>query len=263
MRIAVWQTTPVAADPEAGLARLEEAARAAAGGGARLLVTPEMALTGYAIGAEACARLARPQGGAYHEAVAAIARRHGIAVAFGYPEAAGGGVRNAAALVSAGGDVLADYAKTHLWGALDREQFVAGDGLSDVVELDGWRVSLAICFDIEFPEVARIAALRGAELVLVPTANMEPYRSVPRRIVPARADENGVYLAYANYVGAEGKQVYCGLSCVCGPDGEDAARAGFEPELLVATLDRDAVTARRAALPYLACRRPELYGDLT
>lgn len=263
MRIAVWQTVPVAADPEAGLARLAEAARAAAADGAGLLVTPEMALTGYAIGAEACARLARPRGGEYHERVAAIAREAGLAIAFGYPEAAGGGVRNAAALVAANGDTLADYAKTHLWGALDRAQFVPGEALSEVVEIEGWRVALAICFDIEFPEVARAAALTGADLILVPTACMEPWRSVPCRMVPTRAEENGVFLAYANYVGAEGAQTYCGHSCICGPGGEDVARAALEPALILGTLDRGAIVARRAALPYLPGRRPDLYRDLT
>ncbi|MCL5776017.1 carbon-nitrogen hydrolase family protein [Limibaculum sp. FT325] len=259
MRIALWQTVPVAADAGEGLARLRAVAHDAAGQGAALLVTPEMALTGYAIGCEACARLARPRGGEYHKAVAAIAREAGLAIAFGYPEAAGGGARNSAALISANGDTLADYAKTHLFDEIDRAQFLAGDALSPIVELEGWRVGLAICFDIEFPEVARALARAGAELILVPTANMEPYRSVPLRLVPARAEENGIYVAYANYTGAEGAIRYCARSCVAGPDGEDLARAGEGEALVVADLDRLAIVRRRAAIDYLGELRPALY----
>lgn len=259
MRIALWQTSPVPADPAVGLERLETAAAAASEAGAALLVTPEMVLTGYAIGAARAREHARPRGGEYHERVAAIARNNDIAIAFGYPEDHNGEIRNAAALIAAEGVTLADYAKTHLFGAIDHSQFTPGEALSPVVELEGWRVALAICYDIEFPEVARSLALGGADLILVPTADMEPYSSVPMKMVPTRAEENGVFVAYANYCGAEGDIRYCALSCVAGPDGADMARAGRGEELLVADLDRGAIARRHRAIHYLADRRPELY----
>jgi predicted amidohydrolase len=185
-----------------------------------------------------------------------------LAIAFGYPEETAEGTRNAAALIGADGETVLDYAKTHLWGDLDRAQFVAGRALSPVVDLGGWKVALAICFDIEFPELARALSLSGAEVILVPTACAEPWVSAPLRLVPARAEENGIFVAYANYVGREPGNAYCGHSCVAGPGGEDLARAAREPAVIVADLDRVAIEKRRAAIPYLDQRLPGLYGPL-
>ncbi|MEM8841940.1 MAG: carbon-nitrogen hydrolase family protein [Pseudomonadota bacterium] len=260
MRLAIYQSEPVAADAGQGLARLAEGVARAADAGADLVVAPEMALTGYMIGAEACARLAEPRGGQYHQAVAAMARKHRIAVAFGYPEQTPMGVRNAAALFDAGGTHLLDYAKTHLWSDIDRSQFIAGDTVSSIVEFRGWQVAFGICYDIEFPEYARKLTLSGANLILVPTASAMPYLSAPQRIVPTRAEENAIVVAYANYAGEEGGTPYAGHSCVVGPDGEDRARAGFDPALIVADLDRSAIAHRAGEIPYLADRRPDLYS---
>lgn len=262
MRLAVWQCAPFATDPDAAIAGLDEAAARAAAGGADLLVAPEMLISGYAIGAEAAARLACPRGGDYHERVGRIARDRGIALAFGYPEATAEGTRNAATVIDATGAPVLDYAKAHLWGEMDRRQFIAGGELSDVAEIAGWRVSLAICFDIEFPEVARGLALAGADLILVPTACAEPWRSVPQRQIPVRAEENGLFVAYANYVGREGDLAYCGHSCVASPDGEDLARAGLDQALIFADLDKAAIGRCRRAIPYLEARRGEMYGAL-
>lgn len=260
MRIALLQCAPGAPDIAAGLARLEAAAGRAAAAGAALLVTPEMFLTGYAIGAAAAARLAEPADGPAAAAASGIARRHGIALLYGWPErGADGRVYNAAQLLGADGAALAGYRKTHLFGAVDRAQFRAGDRLSPVVELGGLRVAVAICYDIEFPEVARSLALAGAEAILVPTANMTPFESVATRLVPARAEESTVFVAYANYVGRERDFAYCGLSCVVAPDGRDLARAGDGETLLVAELERGRLDAARTQLGYLRDRRPELY----
>jgi predicted amidohydrolase len=259
MRIALLQCEPGAPDTAEGLARLDAAASRAAAAGAGLLVTPEMFLTGYAIGADAVARLAEPADGPAAREADAIARRHGIALLYGWPERAGDAVYNSVRLLDADGTTLAVYRKTHLFGDVDRAQFRAGDALSPVVALGGLKVGLAICYDIEFPEVARALAVAGAEAILVPTANMAPFDSVATRLVPARAEENTVFVAYANYVGHEADFGYCGLSCVCAPDGTDLARAGTGETLLVADPDRARLAAVRSTLSYLGDRRPELY----
>jgi predicted amidohydrolase len=92
---------------------------------------------------------------------------------------------------------------------------------------------------------------------------MAPYESVATRLVPARAEENAVYLAYANYAGREGAFHYFGLSCVCGPDGTDLSRAGRGEEMIFADLDKAELAEARAQATHLADRRPELYGPLT
>ena len=140
--------------------------------------------------------------------------------------------------------------------------FSASAAESPVVDLNGWQLGMLICYDVEFPENARQLALAGADLIAAPTANMIPYDVVATTIVPARAFENQVYVAYANYCGREGEIEYCGLSCVASPDGTEVARAGRSETLIVADLDRSRMAASRSINSYLSDRRPELYHGL-
>jgi 5-aminopentanamidase len=264
MRVALYQCEPRPIEVAANLDRLARAAGDAAARGADLLVCPEMFLTGYNIGGTAAARLAEPRDGASARAVAEIARGSGLAILYGYPERAAAAdgeeaVFNAVHLVGNDGSSLANYRKTHLFGELDRSMFSASTARSPLVELGGWRLGMLICYDVEFPENARRLALAGADLILAPTANMVPYEVVATTIVPARAFENQVYVAYANYCGSEGHLEYCGLSCVAAPDGTVAARAGQDETVVVADLDRERMAASRSINSYLADRRPELY----
>lgn len=259
MRIALLQATSQPRDVAGNLRRLDSACASARASGTDLLVTPEMYLTGYDIGADAVRSLAEPADGPSSAAVCAVARSHGVAILYGYPERSGDAVYNAAQLVGPDGTRLASYRKTHLFGDSDRACFRASDRGPAVVEFGGWRLGLLICYDVEFPEAVRGLALGGADVVLVPTANMIEYDVVADVLVPARAYENQVYVAYANYVGREGSLTYGGLSCVAGPAGAFVARAGPGEELVLADLDRGALEASRRATPYLADRRPGLY----
>ena len=119
-----------------------------------------------------------------------------------------------------------------------------------------------ICYDVEFPELVRAHALAGTDLLLVPTANMHPFELVAESLVPVRAWENQMYVAYANRVGQEGEFEFFGLSALAGPDGVARARAGRGEELVLADLDPALLAASREANPYLKDRRPGLYGSL-
>lgn len=262
MRIACLQGPEHADTPQGNLAVLAEAAQNARAAGAALLIAPELFLTGYAIGAAEVARLAEPLGGPALREVAAIAAATGIAIILGYPERAVDGIFNAATAFDAQGRQIGHYRKTHLYGPIDRAQFSPGAAASGLFELGGFRIGLLICYDVEFPENVRHLALLGADLVVVPTALMQPYDIVAETIAPARAYENQIYLAYVNRCGVEGDLDYCGLSCVVGPDGRDLARAGRGKALLLADLDLASLHASRAQMPYLQDRRPGLYHSL-
>lgn len=259
MRIALLQGPAETPDREAGLAAVAGAARRAAAAGARLLVTPEMSLTGYAIGADRVAELAEPVPGPLTGRVAAIAAEHGLAIAVGLPVRTPAGVANTVVVVDADGTVLASYAKAHLYGDVDRDAFVPGDVGVVQFRLDGVVAGLLVCYDVEFPEAVRAHALAGTELLVVPTGLMDPYGHVGTVLVPARAYESQVFVAYANRTGAEGGFVYCGASCVIAPDGTELARAGRGEELLLADVDPAVLTASRRVNTHLADRRPELY----
>jgi predicted amidohydrolase len=244
-----------------GLDALDAAAAQAAQRGARLLITPELSLSGYVLGPQAAA-LAEEADGPAARQVLRIAARHGVVVAYGHLERAGGAVHNAVSLVGPDGTLLATYRKTHLYGDQERAAFTPGTEQVVQADLDGVRIGLLVCYDIEFPETAREHALAGTDLLAVPTALMRPYEAVPRLLVPARAYENGLHIAYANRCGQEGDLDFAGLSCLAGPDGEVRARAGATPGLLVADVDPQANAAARKDSPYLTDRRPDLYRTI-
>ena len=90
---------------------------------------------------------------------------------------------------------------------------------------------------MEFPENVRAHALAGTDLLLVPTAQMHPFQFVAESVVPVRAFENQMYIAYVNRIGPEGEFEFVGLSCLAGPDGAARARAGRGEELVLADVD--------------------------
>ncbi|MEV5988211.1 carbon-nitrogen hydrolase family protein [Streptomyces sp. NPDC052051] len=261
MRTALLQSSGTPGSVAENLAVLDEAAGRAAARGAGLLIAPEMFLTGYAIGTEV-GRLAEAADGEQADAVVEIAARRGLAIAYGYPERDGERVFNSAQLISADGARLLGYRKTHLYGGFERDHFTPGEQPVAQAELGGLRVGLMICYDVEFPENARAHALAGTDLLVVPTALMHPYQFVAESVVPVRAFENQMYVAYANRVGREGEFEFTGLSALAGPDGVVRARAGRAEELVVADVDPGRLAASRAANPYLADRRPGLYTSL-
>jgi predicted amidohydrolase len=261
MRVALYQCPPLPLDPAANLQRLHQLAMEAKG--ADLLVLPEMFMTGYNIGAEAVSTLAEVYNGEWAQQIGRIAKTAGLTIVYGYPErTADGQIYNAVQLIDSHGERRCNYRKTHLFGDLDRSMFSAGGDEVPVVELNGWKLGFLICYDLEFPENARRLALAGAELILVPTANMIPFDFVADVTVRSRAFENQCYVAYANYCGHEGDIHYCGQSSIAAPDGSRIAQAGLDEALIVGELDRQLMIDSRAANHYLSDRRPELYGAL-
>ncbi|MGW1212000.1 carbon-nitrogen hydrolase family protein [Streptomyces sp. NPDC002499] len=261
MRTALLQSSGRPGSIVENLKVLDEAAGRAAAAGAALLTAPEMFLTGYAIGDD-IGRLAESADGESADAIAEITGRHGLAIAYGYPERDGEAVFNSAQLISADGTRLANYRKTHLFGGFERDHFTPGEQPVVQAELDGLTVGLMICYDVEFPEPVRAHALAGTDLLLVPTANMHPFQIVAESVIPVRAWENQMYVAYVNRIGREGEFDFFGLSTLAGPDGIARARAGLGEELTFADVDRAQLNASRAANPYLTDRRPGLYGSL-
>ena len=143
--LALWQTPlPAPGDgAQPGLRALDAALAQAAALGAHWLVTPEMALTGYAIGADRARALAQAADGPLAEAVARLTQRHGVGVVYGFAEHNGDARPfNSVQAIDARGERLGLYRKTHLYGAIDAAQFSPGDAPPPVIDLDGWRIGL-------------------------------------------------------------------------------------------------------------------------
>ena len=257
MRIAIFQSAGKACDVAYNIEKITSAAQQAAERGARLLICPELYLSGYNIG-DAIFELAETINGRSVQQLAKVAAEQHIALLYGYPERADGVTYNSACLVECDGQVVANYRKTHLYAAEENRLFKPGDELVRV-KVDDFMIGLLICYDVEFPEAVRAHALAGVDLVAVPTALMQPQDFVAETMVPTRAFENQIFVAYVNRCGQERELVYCGKSCVVGPDGKDLARAGAGEELLIADLDRERYQEWRELIPYMADRRPEVY----
>lgn len=225
---------------------------------ADLIVFPELFASGYTtVGVD---ELALDSEGPEVGIVARAARENSIAVIFGAPERVDGGCANSAMFVDRHGNLAGVYRKTHLFGD-ERDAFLAGDELL-IVDLDGMRVGLMICFDVEFPEVARALARAGADLLVTISANMDPFGRDHEVFCNARALENGIPYLYVNQVGPGEEFTFAGGTFAVSAEGDCLADAGPSGEKVI-NLKLD-LSARSGAKPdhlkpdYLAQARPPL-----
>ncbi len=277
--VACCQLELSVGDVAGNLAAAQVAVRDVARRGAQLVVLPELLASGYvfADADEARAMAEDPRSGATAAALVALAAELDLVLVAGVCElepapTAGHLLRNSALVVDATG-VRAVYRKAHLWNT-EKLIFTPGDAPPVVVDTAVGRLAVMVCYDLEFPEWVRLAALAGADVVCVP-ANWPrpvwPDGERPGEVVRAQAaaGTNHVYVAVCDRAGAERGVEWIGGSVVVDPDGYPLAtawvgRAGdpSAPTALLATITpsaaRDKSTSARNDA--LADRRPELYG---
>ncbi|MET3368485.1 UNVERIFIED_CONTAM: putative amidohydrolase [Jeotgalibacillus campisalis] len=254
MRIALLQATGIVGAAQENRETLEGAARAAAGGGAELLVTPELFLSGYDP-----LRVHLDDGEKHRDWIAGIAAAAGVGIVGSTVDHDNTGHYICASLFDRTGHELTRYRKQHLFGAAETGVFRPGTERPELVKVGEFTAALGICFDIEFPEFAREQALRGADLLLIPTAvplragaGDEPHpldtRIVSTILVPARALESQVFVAYANHASPN----FSGTSTVADPYGRRITTAGDAgAKVLFADLDPNLIRQARADIGYL------------
>mgnify|MGYP001366578815 CR=1 FL=1 len=273
--MSLWRIAAVQIDCRLGdvphnLRAVRAGLRDAARLGARLAVFPECVLTGYCFESLDEARpFAEPAPGPSTDALAADCRELGLWAVVGMLERdAAGRLFNACALVGPAGFVAA-YRKIHL-PYLGVDRFTTpGDRPFAVHDLGGLRVGMHICYDGSFPESARVLAVLGADLVVLPTnwpAGAEP---TVRHLTAARALENHVYYAACNRVGQERGFRFIGQSRVLDCGGELLTAAADKAEVITAEIDPAVARLKRLIkipgkyeLDRVAHRRPEMYGPL-
>lgn len=277
MLLAILQANASVLDVDANLRTIEDAAKRASNAGAGLLLTPELFPVGYAP-LRLHAELDAATLPSIRERLATIARTHRIGLVYSLPALAQAQIQEqdddaaqppqaddawhiTATLLDAGGNEVLNYAKVHLFGPEEHKAFVGAEEPPAVVDFNGIRTSMLICYDVEFPEAVRAAATRGAELLLVPTALSAGFDNVPQVLIRARALESQLNVAYANHSGHEDVYNFLGGSVVAAPDGSLLAAAGEGAALLFAEVGTEMVKAAREEVPYLRERRPELYNE--
>ena len=242
----------------------------AAGTGARLVVLPEIwTFLGPSSGQRDAAE-AVP--GDLTDRLADRARRHGVYLHAGsILEQAAGEPRlfNTSVVFNPDGDIVATYRKIHLFDVVldgvasyqESANVAPGDEIV-TVDIDGMTVGLAICYDLRFPELFRILALRGAEAIILPAAfTMTTGKDHWEVLIRARAIENGVYMIAPNQWGADASGKWCyGRSVIVDPWGTVLATAADADTVIAATLDQAHVRTIRRQIPSLANRMPERYA---
>jgi 5-aminopentanamidase len=243
----------------------------AAGQGARIVVLPELASSGYVFHNLAEARsLAEPLDGPTAAEWADLAGRLGITLVGGICERGDDGLLYNTAVIVGGTRVLAAYRKVHLWDT-EKLIFVAGCEPPPVVDIDRARLAVMICYDLEFPEWVRLPALAGAQLLCAPTnwpRLPRPERERPMEVVrtQASAAANRMFIAACDRAGRERGVDWVGGSVIVDPDGWPLAgpAPGDREHTLLAVCDLAAASDKRISEhnDVLADRRPQLYGGL-
>lgn len=266
MRIALVQFEGALGDVEGNVSKAVAQIAEAAGQGADMVVLPELFSTGYhldTVGPKMTEYAAMDE--STIEALSAAAREHGCYVVAGLAMLRGltGVPFNSAVFIDRNGCVQGSFDKVHLW-ALERFYFRSGNEFP-VFETEFGKVGIIICYDLGFPEAARILALRGAELIVCPSAWCVEDMDVWHTNVPCRALENTCFVAAVNRFGREGDDLYMpGHSMVCNPRGHKIAYVEDEAEtILYADIDFDEVRTHRVTSPYLRDRRPDAYDGVT
>jgi predicted amidohydrolase len=273
----------MSADPAANLKKAAEKIAEAAGKGANIVVLPELFLLPYFCqhkGDTSAFTRAEPIPGPTTATLAEIAQKQRIVLIGGSIfEKADGRYFNTSPLFGPDGKLLGTYRKTHIPHDPDfyeQEYFAPGDTGVRVFATPFGNVAPLICYDQWFPEAARLATLKGAELIVYPTAIAEAENVPPvdpaipedwsamwRAVQVGHAAANNVYVAAVNRVGTEGKMHFWGGSFVANPGGLVIAEAGDQEGTLLVTLDLGYVAKMQKSWRFLDGRKPSLYGDLS
>ncbi|MEI8243261.1 MAG: nitrilase-related carbon-nitrogen hydrolase [bacterium] len=296
LKVATVQFEMKQDDKAANLATMARFIARAAAEGADIVAFPEMCLTGYNYLFECTPRKLNAIGedaarGPSVRKVYAMAKRHGIVVAFGLLEKAADGLFNTYVVVTPDRGVIFKHRKIH---AFENSAISQGSQL-DVFELFGWKMGVLICYDNNLPENPRVLCLKGAEVIFAPhqtgafdmssrgmgripldlwrnrdrdPASLQQAIEGPKgyqwiaKWLPSRPYDNNLFYVFANGVGIDGPEVRVGCSMILDPEGiilAETKRAG--DDMIVASLNRDA-RVRTVCSGHLKARRPSMYGKI-
>jgi predicted amidohydrolase len=262
MKIGFLQFAPVLGDVDATIAKIERLSSLCSE--ADLLVLPELCNSGYHFESreQAWASSEEAGTGVFCQYLESWSRRHDCFVVSGLDERDDDRLYNSAVLVGPGGYV-GRYRKLHLF-MNEKDLFQPGDAGLPVFDIGPCRVGLLVCFDWAFPEVWRILALEGADVICHPSNLVLP--DLAQRAVPMHALTNRVYTITANRIGTERDLTFTGLSTIADPRGDVLLQASPASEQVgIVAVDisqaRDKNITSRNHL--WADRRPQEYARLT
>ncbi|ATW27370.1 nitrilase family protein [Candidatus Formimonas warabiya] len=269
-RIGLVQMQAEIGQVKENLAKITWFIEAAAAKEVDVLCFPELSITGYTKNTGSLAPETIP--GPSADLISALAQKTKMVILAGLPEKSPTDKPYITQLVAFPNGLVGTYRKTHL-GKSEWGSFSPGDELP-VFMTEKVQFGMGICWDMHFPEVSTVLALQGSEIIFAPHASPQVVgnrREIWLKYLPARAYDNGVFLAACNLIGKAGEEKeFCGGALVLDPRGNIVAEAfpGKE-DLLIADLDPGLVnqmrTRERKVMRdsfFLQFRRPELYRQL-
>lgn len=251
-------------DKEENLKKSVDHIAEAADKGADLVCFPEfqMAFSPSCQSAAQLAGIAETVRGSFVSALAAAAKKNriGVVAAIYEKSCRPNRVHDSAVMISPAGKVSAVYRKLHLYNALgfkESAKLVPGKNIARPAKTGAGSVGLLICYDLRFPELSRILTVRGADVLVAPSAWVagEMKEEHWQTMVKARAIENGSYVVAPDQVG----NIYCGRSMVVDPFGVVLVDMGQREGVEAIDIDRSRVQNVRKSLPLLKNRRTDVY----
>ncbi len=256
-------------DSEASQSKMVELADLAVERGAELLAFPELCTTKWFPNRmrQGNFDLAETIPGPGTELMCEFAADHGVVIVFPVFEKAGKGeYYNSAAVIDADGSLAGVYRKMHIPNVLgwhERFYFLPGNKGFPVFETRIGTIGVQISWDVFFPEGSRILALKGAELIVVPTSNAHASQDRWERMIAGNALANGIFFLRVNRVGREEKQAFYGKSFCMDPHGDLLHRpAGSRDSVHITAIDLDEVMRTREEWAFFKDRRENQYGGL-
>jgi predicted amidohydrolase len=265
-KIALAQISCKQGDKAANLSKIKANIAKAKRQGAQLVVFPEMSLTGYVL-KDRVYELAENIPGPSTKTIEALAKQNNIHVVFGMPEISENTeatLHNTAVLVGPKG-FIGKYRKMYLptHSIFEEKRYFRPGYQPAVFDTDIGMIGLIICYDIYFPEVTRLARLKGAQLIVCISASPGVRRSYFEVLTLARAIENTAYLAFVNLAGIEDGLQFWGGSRLVGPSGRVLLQAKYdEDETVTGEVNYSDIKPIEAFLPTLRDLRPELFDQL-
>jgi predicted amidohydrolase len=259
MRCCSAQIGSVWEDPDKTLENAENCFSRASRDGAALISFPEQFATGW----DPCSpKNIEDLSGTIVTGLSRLAKKYSIAVVGSFRETFTPKPRNTAIAIDPKGEILATYAKVHLFTPGHEDQaFSPGTGLATFT-LEDVHIGLALCYDLRFPELFRLYRREGVHAVIVPAAWPKSRMRHWELFIRSRAAENQMYIAGVNTTGVNPVDLYAGASMTADPQGSIIARAGPERELLYYEIDTRVVERARQDFPVENDRKDDLYSTL-
>jgi len=259
------QTGPKVGNKERNLRQISGQAAKARKKNVDLLIFPELHLTGYTMRDEV-SHMAEPIPGPSTRKVESLAKEHGVHIIFGMPEESEvkGVIHNTAVFVGPKG-LIGRYRKIHLptHSVFEERRYYRPGQEAPVFKTTLGTIALNICYDLYFPELTRLQALQGAQLVVCISASPGLRRRFFEGFCLSRAMENAVYLTYVNRVGIEEGLQFWGGSRVIAPNGSVLAQCKYDvEEFQICKVDLDEVSRARAFIPTIKDLEPGLFDQL-